>query len=338
MAVGDGYNTDGFYHLNFGWGENLPDPITTVWYSLPDYEVYGYHMIREAIVDIDVEREGLLTTNINQINLGGCFIGETSEIKSFNLNNKCDSTINVRYILPPKNFDISLSTQNFADSLFDIQLLPSESKEIYIQCNPDSIGTFEGDLIIKFLTNASKYITIDLKGYGIPSGGTILNNENVSGILEKSKSPYHICGNLIIDSGNILIIEPGVKLIFRDHYHLRVKYNAQLSARGTEQDSIIFTALDKKIGWGGIVFQQSKDDSLVYCVIEYGNADLDYEQGRFKSGCGGGIFINGSDPTIIKCSIRKNFASARGGGIYISNIRDSVYPKIPKIIQTQIIG
>jgi len=34
--VCDGYNTDDQYHLNFGYGENNPDPITLAWYSLPD--------------------------------------------------------------------------------------------------------------------------------------------------------------------------------------------------------------------------------------------------------------------------------------------------------------
>ena len=33
--VCDGYNTDGEYHLNFGWGVSAPQKMTEVWYRLP---------------------------------------------------------------------------------------------------------------------------------------------------------------------------------------------------------------------------------------------------------------------------------------------------------------
>ena len=37
----DGWREDGFFHLNYGWGANSPDPISTAWYDIPtDMPVY----------------------------------------------------------------------------------------------------------------------------------------------------------------------------------------------------------------------------------------------------------------------------------------------------------
>ena len=44
LIVADGVNTDGFYHLNYGWGENAPQNIMLMWYHL-DEELPPYHFI-----------------------------------------------------------------------------------------------------------------------------------------------------------------------------------------------------------------------------------------------------------------------------------------------------
>ncbi len=45
--VVDGYNTDGFYHVNFGWGGMYDG-----WYSLPDEIPYGLTVIEGALLNI----------------------------------------------------------------------------------------------------------------------------------------------------------------------------------------------------------------------------------------------------------------------------------------------
>ncbi len=47
MAV-DGYNTDGFFHINFGWGGS-----NSGWYLLPDQFPYNLTVVEGAIVDIE---------------------------------------------------------------------------------------------------------------------------------------------------------------------------------------------------------------------------------------------------------------------------------------------
>jgi len=51
--VVDGYNTDDYYHLNFGWDGSLDG-----WYLLPDDMPYGLTVIEGIIVDIMAEHSG----------------------------------------------------------------------------------------------------------------------------------------------------------------------------------------------------------------------------------------------------------------------------------------
>ena len=51
--VVDGYNTDGYYHLNFGWGG-----YGNGWYLLPDEMPYGLTVIEGIIVDIMKNNSG----------------------------------------------------------------------------------------------------------------------------------------------------------------------------------------------------------------------------------------------------------------------------------------
>ncbi len=45
----DGYNTDDYYHLNYGWGTSN----NTCWYLLPEGMPSGYAIIASAIMDIE---------------------------------------------------------------------------------------------------------------------------------------------------------------------------------------------------------------------------------------------------------------------------------------------
>ena len=49
----DGYNTDNFYHLNFGWGSTSPGVITSAWYSLPEGMPVGYCIVGGAVLNVE---------------------------------------------------------------------------------------------------------------------------------------------------------------------------------------------------------------------------------------------------------------------------------------------
>jgi hypothetical protein len=50
----DGYNTDEYYHLNFGWGGSYNG-----WYLIPDEIPYGLTVIEGVIVDIMIQETGI---------------------------------------------------------------------------------------------------------------------------------------------------------------------------------------------------------------------------------------------------------------------------------------
>ena len=100
-------------------------------------------------------------------------------------------------------------------------------------------------LLILFISLPGRYISAQIN----ISGG------NVSGTWIKGSSPYQIFGEISIQSGQTLTIEPGVKVIFHGHYKFNV--HGRLLAIGTETDSILFTAQNKNEGWLGIKFLEN---------------------------------------------------------------------------------
>jgi hypothetical protein len=88
--VADGYNTDDFYHLNFGWGGTYNG-----WYLLPDEIPYGLTVLEGVIVDIIDDQAGprvrcngtLQFTNITPgATLTGSFTVENAGVANSSLN------------------------------------------------------------------------------------------------------------------------------------------------------------------------------------------------------------------------------------------------------------
>ncbi len=137
---------------------------------------------------------------------------------------------------------------------------------------------------------------------------------NVSGNWAFANSPYIINGEISIQLGDELAIEPGVQVLFSGHYKFNIY--GQLLAQGTEVDTIVFTAQDTIIGWHSLRFWDTntngQDSSkVVYCKLEYGKAT-----GSFNDDYGGAIYFeNASDILIKSCLITNNSADSFGGGI-----------------------
>ncbi|MBD3218619.1 MAG: PKD domain-containing protein [candidate division Zixibacteria bacterium] len=140
--------------------------------------------------------------------------------------------------------------------------------------------------------------------------GTSIAAGNISGTWQKSKSPYYIEGDVTVPEGSTLTIEPGVKVIFKSWYQFAV--NGKLDARGTEQDSIIFTPQDSALGWVGIRFTKSDSSYLAYCLIEEGKAT-----GAEPTDTGGGVYIDSAYVEITNSQILENRAKQSGAGIYM---------------------
>lgn len=96
---------------------------------------------------------------------------------------------------------------------------------------------------------------------------TTLTGGEIEGTLTKVNSPYTVTGDLTVPIGEQLTIEPGVEMYFDQHVKLTVK--GLMTAKGTAEDSIIFTASDPDLGWYGIHirndYRNEEEFTFSYC-------------------------------------------------------------------------
>ena len=142
---------------------------------------------------------------------------------------------------------------------------------------------------------------------------TTISSGIVSGTWTKAGSPYLIEGEIAIENGDSLRIEPGVKIEFQGSYKFKIQ--GQIIASGNESDSIVFTALSPSIGWQSIRFIEtpiSNDTSrFEYCVFEYGQVyDLWPENSGGAINC-----YDGANPLIENNLFTWNTAHLYGGAI-----------------------
>ena len=138
---------------------------------------------------------------------------------------------------------------------------------------------------------------------------------DVSGTWAYANSPYIIDGEINIQVGNVLTIEPGVQVLFSGYYKFNIY--GRLLAVGTVSDTIVFTKQNAYPYWHGLRFYDAlingQDSSkVVYCKLEYGNA-TGYNNEDIN---GGAIYCIGASIEINNCLISDNTAEGAGGGIF----------------------
>ncbi len=158
-----------------------------------------------------------------------------------------------------------------------------------------------------------KFYSLDAFFCDCPNGTPV--SGNVHGVWNSAGSPYCVCGDITVPTGQQLIIQAGVEVQFMGHYKFNIY--GQIKAWGTQQDSIVFThhSQHPDSTWWGIRFQNAANAcTLRYCVIEWGNAN-----GSGYNSDGGGIYCFNSSPVIAHCTIRHNTAFGFGGGVCCLN-------------------
>ena len=146
--------------------------------------------------------------------------------------------------------------------------------------------------------------------------GTTIPPGSVYGTWTAAGSPYYIEGEIFIDTLDTLTIEPAVEVVFISHDKFLIYGN--LSAEGTESDSVYFSAYTPSTGWNGLRFIDTNANGvdasdIVFCKIEDGKAS-----DSAPDNDGGGIYLSNSTVTIQNTIITDNQADANGGGIYCS--------------------
>ncbi len=146
---------------------------------------------------------------------------------------------------------------------------------------------------------------------------TVLTGGQVGGEWTVSGSPYIVTGDIIVPVDSILIIDPGVNIIFNEYCGLTI--TGRLFAMGNAGDSITFTASDTTQGWDALTFYNHglvyPDTSLLdYCKIEYGRPHF-----YLPDNHGGGLHFFTTQYVIIRNSVIRKCYTARGGGVYFEN-------------------
>lgn len=144
---------------------------------------------------------------------------------------------------------------------------------------------------------------------------TVLTGGPVGGEWTVSGSPYLVTGDIIVPVDSVLIIDPGVDVIFNEYCGLTI--TGRILAQGTVADSITFTASDTTQGWDALTFYNHglvyADTSLLdYCKIEYGRPHF-----YLPDNHGGGLHFYYTQYVIIRNSIIRKCFTARGGGVYL---------------------
>jgi len=195
---------------------------------------------------------------------------------------------------------ISATSWNFGDGSSSTEANPSH---IYT-----AVATFQATLTVTDNDGATHSNTVSVN----VQDGTTIYAGNVSGTWDAAGSPYRIEGDITVPAGSTLTIEAGAEVSFQNWYSLTV--NGTLLANGTTASPILFTATTSP-GWLGIRFVNAPYGSLLdHVIVEKGRAT-----GASPLDSGGGIYIDGSNPTISNSIIRDNFAKNSGGGIYLNN-------------------
>ncbi len=155
------------------------------------------------------------------------------------------------------------------------------------------------------------------------SGGTLLSGNLTTRTLTRAGSPYQVTGDLRVPAGNRLTIEPGVRLVFMGRFKLAVY--GRITAQGTAQNPIVFTANNPSAGWTGMRLAATSDgdaDYIEHCIFEYGNKVGGQNgagpDGSYSEDAGGALWIGSrSNVNLNYNEFRFNKAPTFGGALML---------------------
>jgi subtilisin family serine protease len=278
--------------------------------------------------------------------------GETVELV-FDIQNNWSQAYNVEAILRPHSYEdtcfvtILDSLANFGGGVSAYAHVNNESNPFLFYVKPGTPN------------NTDVYFDYEITCDGEYSfhGTFYIKTQRgieISGIIREDRTLtndylYIVTGNVLVDTGVTLTIEPGTRLQFDPGWYLRI--DGCLVAIGTENSMIVFTSNEQNPApgdWAGIRFTDSSVDAefdadgnyvsgsiIKYAEIELGSGIIVGSEGGatcspyiaynyihdnksdIPSWGGGGICLWDSPARIEHNLIQGNGAYNNGGGIYM---------------------
>jgi len=153
--------------------------------------------------------------------------------------------------------------------------------------NLSYVGSFSGNG-----RSGLYYELVEGKMIGIHETATFIPEGPISGIWTAENSPYYVDGNLSIENGKTLTINPGTKIAIRGPYHFEVQ--GRVIADGTNEDPILFTHSNPNVWWDGFDYNDTPPENEMsvfnWCVLSYA-----YAQGAAPRNSGGALEISNFD-------------------------------------------
>ncbi len=140
----------------------------------------------------------------------------------------------------------------------------------------------------------------------------------VEGIWTAAQSPYVVVGDLEIQAGDSLIVEPGVQIRFNGHYTFTCK--GTLFAVADEAHPILFTRNlpNDACRWGGLRIENLTARAMLrYCTIEWVDNSTQPQPYYF-----GALYLLGSCWADVRCCTLRHNRAQYGAGIavYVSAV------------------
>jgi len=255
-------------------------------------------------------------------------VGDIGSDKQFTLYNYRQTPITID--------SVNFNTFSFiSNTSFPIIIEPLQTGNINIEVNNSSYEFVQDEMEL-VSEDLPEGISVSLSVTG--TEGNVLTG-NLSGTYPVST--YRITGNITIENGDIVILEPGTQFLFDGGYSFTVF--GVLSAIGTETDSIIFDNYGMDNNWKGFSLEGvTNETKFEYVRISGGEKNIidpagggglrlylsdpifnhvtisgnhAYGFSNMSTGSGGGMYLFESNPILNYVIIHGNYAMVRGGGI-----------------------
>jgi hypothetical protein len=156
--------------------------------------------------------------------------------------------------------EITITPSSYYES--DITLIAmtdGQTQEVNITFTPPSIGNYDSFIALVGSTFGSASVVVNT---------TVINTIEgaLSGLIRAEYSPYEVSGDIWVEEGDSLILEPGVTLLFQGSFSLSI--NGHLSCLGTPESKVeLINSPETPNGWRGLY---AKDGSLelYYTLID----------------------------------------------------------------------